>query len=267
MCMLKFLASRVRPVPTMTIARHLDMPKSSTYHLLNVMKEQNFVTHYPQEHAWGLGPLAFEIGTAYSRVESLTWLARSRLKEFAESVGVTTHLGVLYGQDVLYVVKETPPPGRSRLVSKVGVRLPAHLTAVGSAILMHLSPSQLRAMYPLTNSLVRRTRRGPVLLTHLEGELREARTRGYAIDDGMTTPGVTCIASTVFSHERVPVAGLGVTFSSGQIGLPSRSELAGRTVGIAEELSHTLGWEREASAAAAAPLAADEQAGPPAERL
>lgn len=244
MCVLKFLASRVRPVPSMTIARHLGLPKSSTYHLLNVMKDQNFVTYYAPEHGWGLGPLAFEIGAAYSRVESLTWLARFRLREFADTVGVTTHLGVLYGQDVMYVVKEMPSHGRSQLVSEVGVRLPAHLTAVGSAILMHLSSSQLRALYPLTDSLVRRTRRGPVLLCHLEGELREARTRGYAIDDGMTTPGITCIAATVFSHERLPLAGLGVTFASGEIGIPSRSELASKVVQLAGELSASLGWER-----------------------
>jgi DNA-binding IclR family transcriptional regulator len=246
MSVLKFLASRARPVPSMMIARHLDLPKSSTYHLLNVMRQQNFVTYYARSHAWGLGPLAFEIGTAYSRIESLTWLARTRLRDFADDVGVTTHLGVLYGQDVMYVVKETPSHARSRLVSEVGVRLPAHLTAVGSAILMHLSSSQLRALYPLTSNLVRRTRRGPVLLSHLEHELREARARGNAIDDGMTTPGITCIAGTVFSHERVPVAGVGVTFASGQLGIPSRSELASRIVQLATELSISLGWEREA---------------------
>jgi len=245
MSVLKFLASRARPVPTMLIAGHLGMPKSSTYHLLNVMRAENFVTYYAAEHAWGLGPLAFQIGTAYSRIEALTWLARTPMQDFADDTGVTTHLGVLHGQDVLYIVKQTPAAASLRLVSDVGVRLPAHLTAVGSAILMHLSPSQLRALYPLTDNLIRRTRRGPVLITHLERELSEARVRGYAIDDGMTTPGITCMAGTVFSHERVPLAGVGVTFASDQNGVPSRSELAAHLAQLANELSVSLGWEDE----------------------
>ena len=42
-------------------------------------------------------------------------------------------IAVLHGRDVLYVVEERAP-GRPPLVTDVGVRLPAHLTASGRAI-------------------------------------------------------------------------------------------------------------------------------------
>ena len=49
---LSFLATRATPTPTMTIARECSIPKSSTHHLLNLMRERNFVTYYEVERAW-----------------------------------------------------------------------------------------------------------------------------------------------------------------------------------------------------------------------
>lgn len=73
---LELLASHTRPVPTMTIARECAIPKSSTHHLLNVMRARNFVTYYEAERAWGLGISVFEIGSAYLRSEPLQRLGR-----------------------------------------------------------------------------------------------------------------------------------------------------------------------------------------------
>ena len=49
------------------------------------------------------------------------------------------HLAVLHGRDVLYLVEERAPR-RPSLVTDVGVRLPAHLTATGRAMLAALPP-------------------------------------------------------------------------------------------------------------------------------
>lgn len=65
---LAFLARRARPVPTMTIARECGLPRSSAYHLLNVMRARDFVPYYAEERAWGLGVAVFEIGSAYLRI-------------------------------------------------------------------------------------------------------------------------------------------------------------------------------------------------------
>ena len=181
MDVMRLLATSTKPVPSMMIAEHCDLPKSSAYHLLNCMESRNFVTYYPEKRAWGLGPSAFEVGTAYLRADRLAWLGRPLVKDLAESTRTTAHLAVLHGADVLYVVKESPSSGVQPLVSEVGLRLPAHLTAVGRAILMRLPREQLRALYPLTSALVRRTRRGPFLVAQLEREL-EARTRGRLCD-------------------------------------------------------------------------------------
>lgn len=245
MAILRFLATRARPVSAMTIARECDLPKSSAYHLLNVMLGQDFVTHYPHDRTWGLGVAVFEIGSAYLRSDPIERLARPILAQLVDEVGDTAHLGVLHGNEVMYLSKRQSARNRLPLVTEVGVRLPAHLTAVGRAILMHLSEAQLRALFPTADSFVLRTGRGPRDRGELLAELARSRERGYAMEDNLTTAGIACIAAPVFDHGGRPEAAIGVTFVSRERGPTSRERLAASVRARAEELSKRLGWREE----------------------
>lgn len=215
MCVLELLAQHARPVPTMTIARECAIPKSSAHHLLNVMRARNFVTYYEAERAWGLGVTSFQVGSAYQRSAPLQRLGRPLMAELSLATGETSHLAVLHGADVLYVDKEQAPTMVARLVTEVGVRLPAHLTAVGRAMLAHLAEAQVYALYAHA-PLVSRTDRGPQDLEELLAQLRGVRLAGIARDDGMVTPGISCAAAPVFSREGLPVAAIGVTWVTAQ---------------------------------------------------
>ena len=50
-----------------------------TYHLLDVLKDEGFVVHLPEQRRYGLGVAAFELGSAYERQESLRWIAQTVL--------------------------------------------------------------------------------------------------------------------------------------------------------------------------------------------
>lgn len=240
---LELLASYAKPVPTMVISRECEIPRSSAHHLLNVMRARNFVTYYEEERAWGLGAAVFEIGSGYLRSAPLQRLGRPVLQALTRATGETAHLAVLHGADVLYLDKEQPPGTAPRLVTEVGVRLPAHLTAVGMAILADLPDSQVDALCG-DQPLVRRTEAGPASLTELKRARDEVRERGYALDDGMITPGISCAASAVHSHERIPVASIGVTWVSAQ---RAGDEIVTITQAVREAglaLSRSLGWKQ-----------------------
>jgi DNA-binding IclR family transcriptional regulator len=72
---LRFLASQPDPVPLDRIARTCGLPRSTAYHLLAAMIEEGFVVHLPEEHRYGLGVAAFEVGSGYSRQEPLQRIA------------------------------------------------------------------------------------------------------------------------------------------------------------------------------------------------
>lgn len=247
---LDLLARHVRPVPTMVIARECAIPKSSAHHLLNVMRARNFVTYHEAERAWGLGVAAFEIGSAYLRSGPLQRIGRHLLVELATRTGETAHLAMLHGTEVLYIDKEQPIGNAAKLVTEVGVRLPAHLTAVGRAMLAHLPEPQVRALYA-DQPLVVRTGGGPASVDRLLCDLQEVRSSGIAVDDEMVTPGISCLACPVFSHEGLPAAAVGVTFVTAQRKSDVES-VAPLVRDISTRLSASIGW---AGPAAAPPFA------------
>src|SRR5262245_30893170 len=103
---LLYLASRSGPVAGAAIVRDLDLPRSSVYHLLDVLITRGFVVHLPEERSYGLGIAAFEIGSAYLRHEALEIRARPILKRLVAEAGETAHLGILHGAETLYLLKE-----------------------------------------------------------------------------------------------------------------------------------------------------------------
>lgn len=210
---LRFLAAQSDPVPLERIARALDLPRSTAYHLVNAMIEEGFVTHLADERRYGLGLAAFEVGSGYSRQAPLQRIARRPLAALASDLDQCAHFAVLHGADVLYVLEERPPR-RPPLVTDVGVRLPAHLTASGRAILAALPPAQVRALHPDRMSFVQRHGSGPSTLAELRTLLGETRQRGHATEDGEVSPGFASVASAVLDHNQFPVASVAVTFAS-----------------------------------------------------
>src|SRR5918993_1920763 len=196
---LRFLAAQPEPVPLERVTAAVGIPRSSAYHLLTVMVEEGFVVHLPEERRYGVGVAAFEVGSGYARQEPLQRIARRPLATLVDQVGHSAHLAVLHGRDVLYVLEERAP-GRPPLVTDVGVRLPAHLTASGRAIMAAMPSAQVRALYPDADAFVERHGTGPQRLSELRRLLSEVRRSGSAGEDGVVTPGFASVAAAVHDH-------------------------------------------------------------------
>ncbi|KGN34134.1 IclR family transcriptional regulator [Knoellia sinensis KCTC 19936] len=208
---LELLARRGEPLPAATVARELGLPRSSTYHLLAVLRERGYVSHLEGERRYGLGVAAYELGSAYQRQAPLQRIARGTLDRLVDTTGHNAHLAVLHGRDVLYVIEQRAPQGPV-LVSDVGVRLPATLTATGLAMLAALSAGQVRALFPHADALVQRDGHGPSTTGQLRSLLQAVRQRGYAVEDGLVTSGLKSVAVAVLDHSDHPVASVAVTF-------------------------------------------------------
>ena len=241
---LKLLAAHAAPMPAAAIARDLGLPRSTVYHLLSVLREEGFVVHLPEERRYGLGVAAFELGSAYARQEPLRWIAGTVLSRLVDATTHNGHLAVLHGRDVLYVIEERAA-GRPSLVTDVGVRLPASLTASGLAMLAALPSAQLRALFPGRAAFVQRHGVGPMSLTALRRELTTVRADGYAIEDGSVTPGFASVAVAVLDHAGHPAASVALTFPAAEVSGEERIELAGRVARAAAQVARRIrGRER-----------------------
>ncbi len=235
LAVMRYLAARSGPVRASTLARDLGMPRSSVYQLVRVMMEEGFVVHYPEDRAYGLSALVVEIGSASLQTERLGRLAQPLMERLvAESpVPVVAHLAILTGADVTYVGKVQGARAPTT-VSSIGVRLPAHLTATGRAMLAQLPAGQVRALYPARDSLIRRVGPGPSTLAELDHMLLATRERGWALELGDVTTDYASVGAAALDRKGYPIAGIGVTFRSG----------------ITDAAAHALGLAVVATAAA-----------------
>ena len=238
---LRVLAARGGPLRATTLARELAVPRSSMYQLLAVLRDEGFVVHYPEDRTYGLSDLVGRLGTAATASERIARLARPLLERLVASapVPVVAHLAVLGGSDVVYAgrVQGFRAP---TTVSDVGVRLPAHLTATGRAMLAALPRAQVRALYPSRDALTHRNTVGPSTLAELDALLTAVRERGWAGEDGDVTAEYGSVGAASFDRTGYPAAGIGVTFLRAAVDDHTRDELSAATLETAAALTSRL---------------------------
>jgi DNA-binding IclR family transcriptional regulator len=254
---LLLLARSASPIPARTIGRELGIPKSSLYHLLAAMQSKGFVTpitgmsagnsqseNGQSENAlWGLG-VAFEVGSAYMRHEPLEARARpilvSLMKRVAGIAPLVGHLGILRGSDTYYLLKESTG-GPLTVVSEIGVRLPASLTASGRAMLCYLSAPQVRALFPNSEAFINRTGEGPQNPSQLKELLSRERKQGFSIESGLVTRDHSSVAAAVFDHLGEPVAAINLVYRDATIDDSNSQTLVEAVQDSARELTRRLG--------------------------
>jgi DNA-binding IclR family transcriptional regulator len=235
---LTFLARQRGPVAARTIADSLRLPRSSVYFLLATLEDHGFVVHVTAERRWGLGTAAFELAGGFARQQPLARLGRPLVAALADRAGESAHLAVMTGRDVLYLVEERAPR-RPALVTDVGVRLPAHLTATGRAMLAALPREQVRALFPDASAFADRTGRGPTRPGELRDVLVETRRAGWASEDGEVTLGLRSVGVAVLDHSGWPAAGIAITWPVDAERDPA--ELAGLAADAARQLERRIG--------------------------
>ncbi len=209
---IRYLAGHSGPVRAATISRDLGFPRSTTYHLLRVMQDEGFVVHSPEHQGFTLAPLLGEIGSSVLASNALARLAGPLLDRLvAETkLPVVAHLGVLQHADVVYASKVAAARAPA-VVTSIGVRLPAHLTATGRAMLAALSAAQRDAIFP-SGGLPLRTGTGPASVTELSVILARVEERGWATEDGDIDLAYASVAAAVLDHNGYPAAAVGLTF-------------------------------------------------------
>lgn len=230
---LRYLAGRPAPVAASAIARELELPRSTVYHLLSTLSAHGFVLHMKEDRRWGLGTSAFELAGGYARQQPLARIGRPLVAALSDRLGESAHLAVMSGGDVLYIVKERAPR-RQALVTDVGVRLPAHLTASGRAMLAALPREQVRALYPSASAFPDRTGLGPRTPRELRELLRTVRERGYATEDSEVADGLRSVGAVVRDHAGWPVAAVAVTWAGGDLDERMLSDAVSETAAVLE---------------------------------
>jgi DNA-binding IclR family transcriptional regulator len=171
----------------------LEIPKSSTHQLLHEMADSKFLCVTDKKYR--IGRKIFEIGISASRNYAMLDKVRAIIKESSDSLGKVIQLAVLDESEVVYLCKAKPQGGVS-LASRTGVRLPAHVTAIGKAMLANLTPEELERTYA-GQIFEQYTKNTITDYDKLMNSLNTISTTGYAQDTGEFTEGVFCLGMSI----------------------------------------------------------------------
>jgi DNA-binding IclR family transcriptional regulator len=161
------------------IVRKTGIPKSSAHRVVNELVRTGMVEQ-------GDGP-RYRIGMRIVELASSRINDMDVVQKFVQVCGSWDRLtedsivlSVLDGDDVIYVAcrNGSRPVG---VHYRIGMRLPAHTTASGKAMLAWRARSSARRAE--------------------DPEYQQIRERGYSIDDEGTAPGMTCFGAPVQSTD------------------------------------------------------------------
>jgi DNA-binding IclR family transcriptional regulator len=152
----------------------------------------------------------------------------------------TVHLVIADGLDVVYIDKRESLQSM-RIVSQVGLRLPAYCTGVGKAILAFIDEAELDRL--LAGARLKSFT--PHTITDkrmFKQHLQEVKRCGYALDNEEIIQGLRCVGAPIRDYSGKVVAALSVSGPSVRMGPARIEEIILATVQAAAEISHQLGY-------------------------
>lgn len=171
------------------ISARLGLPKASASRLLRAMREAGMLETIGATKRHRPGRMMLDLAAAFRRSSPLIERAGVVVAAASRRFGHTGYVSVREGREVT-AVADFEGSNALRVVSNIGRRLPAHLSATGRSLLARLPPAEVAALYA-----------GRPEAADLPALLAQVRAQGFARSLQDTTPGVDGIAVAVADPE------------------------------------------------------------------
>lgn len=180
------------------------IPKSSAHALLATLVSSGWLVYSAQTRQYRLGLHAWQLGQAYDGHRRLIEVAHPVMDALVADLGETVQLARLDGIENLYIaIRQSPHP--MRMASSVGMRLQAHATGIGKALLSTLPEAEAERRLSEV-ALPRLTANTQTDVATLMSTITQVRHSGYAIDDEEFIEGCRCVAVPIAGEDEIGLA-------------------------------------------------------------
>lgn len=196
------------------LQERLGLPKSSTHHLISTMCELGLIKRRPLG-GYGLGLKLFELAGIANESNDLHRDAMPILREFAQRVQLTCHLGAFEQNEAVYLARVEG--ARDIIVkSHVGQRFPVNCSALGKCLIAWLAPEVLDVVIAGL-AFKKRMPKTVMNAAALRLQLADVRRRGWAIDDEEQAPNCRCIAAPIRDRDGAVIAAISAVGTLAQV--------------------------------------------------
>jgi DNA-binding IclR family transcriptional regulator len=191
------------------LAKRTGIPTSTAYRLATELVARRILER--TDGGYRIGLWLWEIGSRSPRSSTLQEVVLPYMEDLYEVTKENVHLGVLVGDEVLYVERITghrAVPVQSRRAG----RLPLHATGVGKVLLAYAPDGLVDRL--AGDAFVRFTPHTVVDAAKLRQELAEIRRTGVAYANEELTPGTLSVAAPLLDSRGRAIAALSLVVRS-----------------------------------------------------
>jgi DNA-binding IclR family transcriptional regulator len=232
---LQTIAEEPSALKLIDISKKLGINKSSLFSLLATMEALEWVVR-EKDATYSLGSKLGLLGNVFFKQFTLIDRFKKEASVTKHVIQETIQLAKLEQHEVLYLAKEEMP-SQVKLTSEPGMKLPAHSTALGKALLAWLPEQELPERFPqemlepLLTPYTVKTRQ------ELVEHLNQVRESGFAFDLQEAVVGFCCVAAPVRNAQGEVIAA--ISCSMFQHVWEQKKELAQKEIcDLAARLSH-----------------------------
>lgn len=209
---LDILGQNPQGISIRDLSPKVSLPKGTTHRLLSSLSYLGYVRQDSKTRNYLLGFKLVELGNLLLGQLDLRKEAAPFLKDLAERTKETVHMVILDRNEVVYIdkVEGDHNPSGLRMASRIGLRNPAHSSAVGKVLLSRFPDEELN-QFLRGKGLSKRTENTITDTTQLKEHLKMVRNQGYAMDDEENEKGVRCVGAPIYDEAGRAVAAISIS--------------------------------------------------------
>jgi DNA-binding IclR family transcriptional regulator len=221
------------------LSKHIDLPKSTTHRLLSTLVRRGYVAKR-EGGSYQIGLKLIESVSYYINSLELQTEARQHLARLTVELGLTAHLGVLEGDQVVYIERIDVLSG-VKLYSQIGLRMHAYCSSLGKTLLAGLSKDELKQVMARC-TFQRFTPNTITSLAALQVELKKVRSLGYALDNMEYSLNNRCVGAPIYDYRGEIVAAISASGPPTVLTEERVPEVAKEVMAKAWAISRNMGY-------------------------
>lgn len=221
------------------VADELGTARSTAHRMVSTLAQAGLLERHPTDKSFIAGPALIQLAQALTNKGDIRKEIEPTLARLVEQTGETAQYLVLKDDQAIFLAC-VESPHIIRAVSRVGHRLPAHITSAGKCLLATLPPEEIERMFSEERSWEAGTDLAIHDHDHLLAELKQSANRGWALNNEESEPGVISV-STVLRGGHQEILGAVTVSGPAERMRPRISEIVATLRAAAEDFRHHRG--------------------------
>ena len=209
LAILELIAQKPGGLTNGEISRRLKIATSTCSYILSRLERSAYIKRNTQRGRYEISLKVIALAHGALREMGLRRAAEPALHRLVAQSTLSGLVGVL-DRGLVMIVDKVEQPSLARIDMDIGVRYPAHTTALGRVLLAHLPPDHFGELFAV-NAKGESGRQSHVQVEQLSKDLAGVRKNGYAVSNGGLFLNVWAAAAPIFDAAGNVVAAVSAT--------------------------------------------------------